>query len=247
MNIQGELIQAEAHGPMIRTRLQKETPSEAERDDRKARQLMFMSWCTCCVDGRVSGHFDRFCSSDRDVPQLHHFFTNCKNSTRMSSEGSAGLQRPVKRVTASSILDCVSGCTIKHASDKGTGRRPVSIVCKGVEFCCRKNRETLEKTGQVTEHRSHRKAGETKCTSEEGREKRRAGVKREEADHARQPLQKTTHRTARDPRNNQKNETMTERGRGGREKTERLPRQERREREKTESELDHDSRRGPQS
>ena len=43
----------------------------------------------------------------------------------------------VELMTVSNILDCESRCTIKRASDNGTGRLSVSIVCKGVEFCGR--------------------------------------------------------------------------------------------------------------
>ena len=41
----------------------------------------------------------------------------------------------VELMTVSSILDCESGCTTKHAIDKGSGIVPVSILCKGVLFC----------------------------------------------------------------------------------------------------------------
>ena len=41
-------------------------------------------------------------------------------------------------MTVSSVLNCESGCTIKRASDKGTGRLRVSIACRGVEFCGRR-------------------------------------------------------------------------------------------------------------
>ena len=43
----------------------------------------------------------------------------------------------VELMMVSSILDCESGCTIKRASNMGTGRLTVSIVCQGVELCGR--------------------------------------------------------------------------------------------------------------
>ena len=45
-------------------------PSGAEREEDKATQLMFPSWCACCVEGKVSRQLDRCCSSDRDVPEM---------------------------------------------------------------------------------------------------------------------------------------------------------------------------------
>ena len=87
LNILEELMQAEAHGPRIRVRLWFEYPSAAEGDEYKASHLPVSSWCTCCVDGKMSGHMHRCCSSDRDVPQMQidYFFTNCRVSDCMSS------------------------------------------------------------------------------------------------------------------------------------------------------------------
>ena len=69
LNIQEELVQAEAYGPKTRARLWKGNPSEAKRDEHKATQPLFPSWCTCCVEGQVSEQLDCCCSSDRDVPE----------------------------------------------------------------------------------------------------------------------------------------------------------------------------------
>ena len=85
--------------------------------------------------------------------------TNCRNSDRVArlvetcetrdESPSLNLEVRVARlgyesemtvelITVSSILDWRSGCTINRASYKGTGILPVSIICKGVEFCDRK-------------------------------------------------------------------------------------------------------------
>ena len=49
----------------------------------------------CCFEGKVSGHLNLCCSSDRDVPdtqrEYFYFFTNCRHSDSMSSNGSVHL------------------------------------------------------------------------------------------------------------------------------------------------------------
>ena len=57
-------------GPKIRARHWKGNPSKAERDEDKATQLTFPSWCTCCGEGKVSGQLNRCCSSGGDVSEM---------------------------------------------------------------------------------------------------------------------------------------------------------------------------------
>ena len=44
----------------------------------------------------------------------------------------------VELIPVSSILNYESGCTIKRASDEGTGSSPVRLMGKGAELCSRK-------------------------------------------------------------------------------------------------------------
>ena len=74
LNFREGLMQAEALGTKIRVRLWTGNPSEAERDEHKATHLSFLSWYTCCVEGKVSGQLHRCCSSDRDVPEMQMDF-----------------------------------------------------------------------------------------------------------------------------------------------------------------------------
>ena len=71
--IRKELIQAEACGQKIRVRLWPGNRSEAERDELKATQLPFWSWCTCGVDGKTPGQLHKCCSSDRVHPLLNKY------------------------------------------------------------------------------------------------------------------------------------------------------------------------------
>ena len=122
---------------------------------------MFPSWCTCSVEGKVSGQPNTCCNSDRDVTEtadsllLHELQSSRLAETRETRDDSPSLklghgkqvyamrtigtelrvarllyesETTVDLVTVSNILDCESGCTIKRASDTGTGR--LSVVCK---------------------------------------------------------------------------------------------------------------------
>ena len=61
LNVQEELIQAEACGLKTRARPGEGHLSEAVRDEHKATQLMFPSWCACSVEGKVSGAPEVLC------------------------------------------------------------------------------------------------------------------------------------------------------------------------------------------
>ena len=105
--IRKELIQAEAHGQKIRVRLWPGNPSEAERDELKATQLPFWSWCTCGVEGKAPGQLHKCCSSDRDVPemQMDYFFKNCRSCDRMVSNALARLAETCETARRGSLLE----------------------------------------------------------------------------------------------------------------------------------------------
>ena len=65
-------------------------------------------------------------TSDGDIPQtqMDYFFMNRKGDTEL--------------LTVLNFLDCESGCMFSCAVDKGPGDYPVSVVCKGLQFCGRK-------------------------------------------------------------------------------------------------------------
>ena len=109
--IRKELIQAEAYGQKIRVRLWPGNRSEAERDELKATQLPFWSWCTCGVDGKAPGQLHKCCSSDRDFPELQmdYFFKNCRSCDRMISNVLARLAETCETLDERSSLNLGRG------------------------------------------------------------------------------------------------------------------------------------------
>ena len=131
-NIAGGLMQAEAYGPKIRARLRTGSPSDAERHEHGATQLPFPSWCACCLGGEVSGQLNRCCGSDRDVPemQIDCFFTNCKNSERMSSNGLARVAETCETRDESPSLNLGRGKQKDAIRTVGTDLRVVRLRCE---------------------------------------------------------------------------------------------------------------------
>ena len=61
----------------------------------------------------------------RPKTQMDYFFMNCKTDSSL--------------ITVPKFLDCESGCTFVCTVDKGPGYFLVSVICKGVAFCGRRN------------------------------------------------------------------------------------------------------------
>ena len=104
----------------------------------------------------VSGQLHRCCGIDRDVQEMqvinadglllhklkafrpHEQQLRSSFGRDLSRIWAAGSREMLELMAVPSILDYESGCTMKRASDKGTGGFPTSIVCKSVECCSRK-------------------------------------------------------------------------------------------------------------